>query len=224
MRHRVCKMTIQERDSHIFPRDDHDHYVEPEWVSERLFEEEEFDGPILDPACGWGRILRSADKCGFKIMGSDVVDRKPDIPEFRHLDFVATQEQAIYRWWAQAGSIVCNPPFELIKEFTHRACVIMRGDQSLKSNVTKVAMICLVRRLPAASWLKELPLCKVLMMTPRPSMPTAAHILVGGKVGGGQQDFAWLIFKRGYRGHASIGWLRREGYRHEYFGHKKRTS
>jgi hypothetical protein len=45
------------RSSHIFERDEHDHYVEPEWVSERLFDVEQLQGPILDPACGWFRIL-----------------------------------------------------------------------------------------------------------------------------------------------------------------------
>jgi hypothetical protein len=197
---------VRRRDSHIFARQDVDHYVEPEWVSERLFDEEEFDGPILDPCCGWGRILQAARTAGYKTKGSDVVQRKG----CRHENFVAMQaNDRANRWWAQAGALICNPPFELMREFCFKACSLMRQKGS---RITKVAMIFPVRRLPAAIWLEEeLPLYKVLFLTPRPSMPTAEYIQAGGKVGGGTQDYCWVIFKRGFTRKPTIGWLHRDG-------------
>src|SRR5215813_7018792 len=48
------------RHAHIFARDGNDRYIEPQWCSRRLLEEESFVGTIHDPAAGTGRILTSA--------------------------------------------------------------------------------------------------------------------------------------------------------------------
>ena len=71
-------------------------------------------------------------------------------------------------------------------------------------------MIALWRRLPAARWLSALPLYHIWLMTPRPSMPPGSFIEAGGKVGGGTQDFCWLVFLQGYDGEPEVRWLRRE--------------
>jgi len=174
------------RNSHIFARDEHDHYVEPEWVSERLFDVEQFQGPILDPACGWSRILTSARKHGYRVRGSDIANRVgARHPDFRVLDFLMQQDASTWQWWANAGSCVSNPPFDKFKEFYRQASAL---------GFSKIAMLWLVRRLNAATWLQNTPLEKIYLLTPRPSMPTGAHILSGGKVGGGKQDFCWLVW------------------------------
>jgi hypothetical protein len=48
------------RRSHIWGRETSDHYVEPTWVSIRLFEIEDFDRSqvLLDPCGRFGRIVR----------------------------------------------------------------------------------------------------------------------------------------------------------------------
>ena len=46
--------------------------LEPEWCSQRLFEEEEFRGEVWDPCCGWGRIVRSALDAGYLVKASDM--------------------------------------------------------------------------------------------------------------------------------------------------------
>jgi hypothetical protein len=46
---------LRKRESHLWHRDLHDWYVEPIWVSERLFATVPFITGILDPACGCGR-------------------------------------------------------------------------------------------------------------------------------------------------------------------------
>jgi hypothetical protein len=203
---------LKPRKSHIFGEDPRGHYVEPTWVSERLFEEEAFDDSILDPAVGWGRITTAAYTHGYRTMGCDIVNRHPsDCRDFRIMDFTAVLEDRDYRWLGKAGAIVTNPPFRLIREYTLRACSIMQDhDGSIGSRVTKVAVIFPVRRLPAASWLEQLPLARVLMLSPRPSMPTGKYIASGGRVGGGTTDFSWLIFQRDYKGQPSMGWLHRD--------------
>ena len=51
----VAKLDVNDpraRQSHIFDRETHDHYVEEPWCSKRLFDVEPFVGTIVDPACG----------------------------------------------------------------------------------------------------------------------------------------------------------------------------
>ena len=195
--------------AHIFERDDHDHYVESFWVSRRLLETEEFGDTIADPACGWGRILKSAADLGKQVAGSDIIDRRlPDVfpksASFKMLDFVAVHTDATYKWWRHGDpDIVSNPPFNQIRDFAERAIAVVSPGR-------KVALVSPVRRLPAARWLAAMGIQKLLFLSPRPSMPTGQYILDGGKVGGGKEDFCWLIFQKGYTGSPTFGWLHRD--------------
>jgi hypothetical protein len=179
--------------SHIWQREEHEHYVEPEWCSRRLFEEERFDGTVMDPACGFGRIVMAAQHAGHKAVGLDIVDR--GWPGTVVSDFLNPAP----RW--TADNIVSNPPFDIFREFAETA---------LESPARKVAMIWLVRTLPAARWMRDTPLSRILFLTPRPSMPPGHVITAGEKPGGGKQDFCWLIWDKQHVGPASIGWLHRD--------------
>ena len=174
--------------AHIWERDPQGHYVEPEWTSGRLFDEEHF-GPaetlVLDPACGWGRILKSARSAGYATRGADIVDRLDRkslgrVP-FRVGDFL---ERPLL---PSVPAIVCNPPFDHIQEFCERA---------LQVATFKVAMLVPLRRLPAARWLQGMPLETIWVMTPRPPMPPGSYIAAGGEPGGGTADFCWLVFRK----------------------------
>lgn len=189
---------MQRRDSHIFAKDKHGHYVEPQWCSERLFETMKFANPIWDPACGWGTITTAAVAAGYKVMGTDIVDRRRHRlgGGFHKLDFLNGASPP-----GGTFSIITNPPFDHIEEFARTALVL---------GAKQVAMIMLVRRLNAAHWLCELPLSRVLLLTPRPSMPPASWIAAGNKPGGGTQDFCWILLESGYCGEPRLGWLRRD--------------
>ena len=67
----------RQRNSHLFEREEHDHYVEPHWLSQRLFEVEDLDRskPMLDPCTGWGRIADAAKAAGYRVATADIVDR-----------------------------------------------------------------------------------------------------------------------------------------------------
>jgi hypothetical protein len=181
-------MSATAKNVHVFEREPHGHYVEPQWCSTRLFEVESLGAPcarVLDPACGWGRILRAAKAVGYSPIGSDIVDRLDrqglERVPFHVCDFL--HESPVRSVW----SIVCNPPFDHVESFVRHA---------LKIATFKVAMIFLLRRLPAARWLRHLPLESILLMTPRPSMPPGAWIADGNNPSGGSQDFCWLIFNK----------------------------
>lgn len=179
--------------SHIWQREEHEHYVEPEWCSRRLFDVEAFEGVVWDPACGFGRIPEAAKAAGLPAYATDIVDRGYDGPhgvaDFLRID-------------ALAPNIVSNPPFDLFEAFARHAL-------SLRST-RKVALIWLTRRLNAARWLQHTPLARLYYLTPRPSMPPGHVITRGEKPGGGKQDFCWLVWDKAHVGPATVHWLHRE--------------
>ena len=176
--------------AHSWARSENDFYIEPVWVSRRLFEVEEFHGEIWDPACGTGRITTSARSAGFPTHETDIADRGVG----SRLDFLTSDREAC--------NIVSNPPFDVAKEFTLKA---------LERATKKVAIVFPTARLNAARWLQQTPLRRVWLLTPRPSMPPGSVILAGGKPGGGKMDFSWIVFEQGYEGRSEIEWLHRDG-------------
>jgi hypothetical protein len=199
--------TATPRHSHIFKRESHGFYVEPSWVSIRLFAVEDFGATgarILDPACGWGRILQAAKLAGFTVVGSDIVDRRNDFGAFTQFPFTICDFLARSPI-GSAWSVVCNPPFDHSEAFCDRA---------LKIATYKVAVLVPLRRLPAARWLRQLPLETIYLLTPRPSMPPGAWIAGGGKVGNGIADFVWLVFNLQMPAgrEPRLRWLQRRGH------------
>lgn len=183
-------MTAIAKAAHVWDREEHEHYVEPEWCSQRLFQVEPFVQEVWDPACGFGRICESAHAAGHAVVGTDIVDRG-----YSHgsVDFLKADNVR--------ANIVSNPPFDIFQDFARHALKLARN---------KVALIWLVPRLNAARWLAETPLARVWLLTPRPSMPPGHTITAGQKPGGGTQDFCWLVWEQGYRGKPELGWLRRD--------------
>jgi hypothetical protein len=200
----------QLRRSHIFPRDPHDHYVDPEWCSARLFALESF-GPagaiVYDPACGWGHILAAAKGAGYTAIGADrrdVLQRRRlglEGIEFARRDFLIDPIPHVI------PNIVSNPPFRgnSIRLFCERALQVAQ---------LRVAMLCPLSRIVAArSWLTRLPLQKVLALTPRPSLPTATHLMNGGVAKGDRREWCWLLFDRSLSPSTKpvFEWLPRDG-------------
>jgi hypothetical protein len=179
------------RRSHIFDRDDDDFYVEPVWCSERLFAVETFTGLIWDPAAGSGTIPRSARAAGLSNFASDIADHGCGPRQ----DFLTAPAPAV------AFSIVTNPPFKLARAFVERALTLCAA---------KVAIIFPTARLNAARWLEPLPLTRVWLLTPRPSMPPGEVIARGEKPGGGKMDFCWLVFDCTHSGPPELRWLHRD--------------
>lgn len=192
---------LRRKDSKIWARHENDWYVEPEWCSRRLFEQEEFRGSIFDPACGGGNILKSARAAGYHAYGNDVVRRSEyadTVANFLNTDF-------------QADNIVSNPPFGLCDD--RKAKRHPWPEHCLKLAKFKVALL-----MPAnwvqgdqrSRWLQESPLYRVWFISPRPSMPPGEVLAAGMKPGNGTTDYAWFVWLHGYSGAPTIHWLRRE--------------
>jgi hypothetical protein len=178
----------------VWTRDPDDWYVEPEWVSERLFAVEKFEGRIWDPACGLGRVVAAARAAGYEARGSDKVIRSDHC--VTPMDFL---EQVIIL----GENIVSNPPFGIARPFIERALHLSRA---------KVAMLLPTVWANSAStgtWLESTPLYREYRIGPRPSMPPGRVIVAGEKPGRGKADFSWFVWLKGYEGRPSVHWLRK---------------
>jgi hypothetical protein len=190
-----CLQTPDQRPklTHIFSKADGLHYVEPEWCSARLFEVERFPGAIWDPFAGWGRVAENARAAGYSVRATDIADRG-----YARLD--GLQDFLTVERLDSNVSIVGNPPF--VDAIVQHAIAL---------DPVKAALIWPFARIVAAwPWLAEAPLAHVWLLTPRPAMPPGSYIAAGRKPEGARVEHAWLIFERGYRGLAQLGWLRRE--------------
>lgn len=187
-------MDAKPRNSHIFPREAFEHYVEPSWCSRRLFDVERFQGHIVDPACGWGTIVINAKQAGLEAAGYDIVDRGWD-SIMTGTDFLTTS--------ITYDNIVTNPPFDDIDLFTMHAVLRSRY---------KTAVVFPIARLPAAQdWLEPLRLARVWLLRPRPSMPPGSYLKLGHKAEGGRVDYCWLVFDHAHHGAPEMKWLHRDG-------------
>jgi hypothetical protein len=190
----TAPMGKRPRLSHVWHREASDHYVEPTWCSTRLFAVEDFDrsNVLLDPCTGFGRIADAAKAAGFAaVIAADIVDR----------GYAGCQIQDFLERKSVPPTVIGNPPFNAVEAFARHA---------LELSARKVALLFPTARLNAARWLMDLPLRRVWLLTPRPSMPPGHVIARGEKPGGGKVDFAWLVFERGYVGSPELAWLHRD--------------
>jgi hypothetical protein len=101
-------------------------------------------------------------------------------------------------------NVVCNPPYGpkgFVRKFVGHALSLTR---------MKVAVILPIAMMNAAHRMREMPLRRMWLLTPRPSMPPGHYITDGKKPGGGRPDYCWLVFDRRSAGHPELGWLFRD--------------
>lgn len=189
------------KQAHLWERDEHDWYVEPIECSRALFDAIEFDGTVWDPACGLGRIVKSARDYGLDAIGTDLVSRAEICMSEK--DFL--KDDMIKGF----SHIVSNPPFRFAEEFVRHSLKIV-PDNGM------VAMLLPLVWLSGFSqkryWLPASPLYKFFPISPRPSMPPGRVIETGIKPGNGTKDFAWFVWKNGYQGDAKVVFMNTKDY------------
>ena len=167
-----------------------DYYQDPPEATEALLRAERFSGLSWDPACGAGTIPQAMRAAGLNAIGSDLVDRGWHA-EGCHgypLDFLKAPARNV-------DNIVCNPPFNLAREFVECALVMASH---------KVAMLLPLTFLEGAkraAWLETTPLARVHVFSWRISMPV--------KPEGGKKAFAWFVWEHGWKGPAQVHLLHR---------------
>jgi hypothetical protein len=161
-------------------------YVEPPWAVHALLEVEKFDGITHDPSCGAGNIPKVFRERGIYCTGSDIVDRG-----FGYVsNFLASN--------TSYTNIVCNPPFELTKEFI---------DHALWLGIGKVAILGRLAFLESQArreWWTQVPFARLWVSSRRISMPPGG---TGVEAKGGTVAYGWFVFERTHEGPATIGWI-----------------
>lgn len=183
----------KKQNAHLWVRDPDDWYIEPQWCDDALFAAEPFNGCIVDPCCGTGRILDAARRAGYQTYGFDIKDRKRN-PAHAFILGNCFECDDVH------DNIVSNPPYLYDDEFLKLA---------LARSSFKTAVLLRAQWANAGTrsrWLQTLPLKRVLALSPRPSMPPGAVIMAGINPSGGKQDFSWFVFERGYTGKPEFGW------------------
>ena len=196
------------KSARVFAQDPHQWYVEPVEATAGLLRVERFVGPIWDPACGGGNVLRACKAAGCQVIGTDIVKRVPvDLAlEFKgEHDFlgsdVAPHEAR------RATDLIFNPPFFKARgteAFIRKALTIARGKVAVFADVKFLAS----QRRAAGLFAEHCP-HRVWTLAKRPSCPPGAYLAAGNTAEGGTADWGWLVWDltapptRTYQG----GWI-----------------
>lgn len=179
-----------EKNAHVWPRDQHDWYVEPRASVDFLLDRERFSGPVWDPACGQGTIVKACLDRGLEAYGTDLIRRMYSRPAWFPgvLNFAEGRKDL-----ARRREIISNPPYLKAKgaeAFIRRALALPR--------IEKVAMVVNAKFMfgdgRARGLYTELPPTRAWPIFPRPSMPPGEWLANGQKAGGGVEDFVWLVW------------------------------
>lgn len=180
----------------LFTKDPHGFYQEPPEASALLFaSRERFHGSIIDPACGEGRVVKSARRAGYKAAGFDLIPRGFGVGG---IDFLFPGNYGP----GSADNIVSNPPFHLWERFLARALVVARHKVVFMLDLQQLAGEQRRDRL----WLTDTPLVRVYVMGKRMSCPPGGR---GINPERGWKNHAWYVWHKGARdrGEPVIRWL-----------------
>lgn len=187
-----------------YEREPFDWYIEPAWCHELLHQVEDFQGEVVDPACGVGTGLKVAADRGHRVLGIDIVDRR------EHAAFgfpLLLGDFAERPPIDEADNFIGNPPYSYrpdIAEIYIRRCLLRaRG---------KVALLLPVKFLASQGrydLFTQTPLTDVRILSSRPSMPPGSLYVQGLiEAKGGAIDYMWLVWDVGARpGNPRTSWL-----------------
>ncbi len=196
----------RDKNAKLWERHPEDWYVDPDWCSARLFDEERFEGQIHDPFCGAGSIIRSAVSKGLQVSGYDIAHpQERDMAEHSWHSMNYLMDGRLHR------NIVSNPPFSLCDPRKDKSQCCVR--HALNHSIGKIAFLIPTSWMNAAgrgAWLETTRLQTVYLLGPRPSMPPGPVIQAGIKPGNGTKDFAWFVWQHGFEGTPQLKWLRRD--------------
>ena len=182
--------TLHRHVTQDYERDERDWYVEPSWCWRALFETVTITGTVLDPACGGGTGLEYCAANGIHAMGSDIVDRGAGIAG---LDFLANG------YPLRADNIISNPPYRLTVEFAYQALLYANRSVAL---LVPLPFLCSQRRYELFA---NTPVAHVVALSRRPSMPPGGR---GIKVGGGKEDYCWIVWEHDHEGPVHMHWAK----------------
>jgi len=166
-----------------------DFHETPRVAIEALLKVEDFDGPVWEPACGYGAISKVLEAHGIPVVSTDLVER--GYGQGR-IDF-------LMEMGPRAPNIITNPPFKLAAEFACKAASF---------SPAKVALLCRLGWLEGKSrrlMFMRTGLARVWVFSGR--LPMMHRVGWAGKESTSAIAFAWFVWDRDHYGPPELGWL-----------------
>ena len=171
-------------------REKDDFYPTPATSMIPFFNQETFQGPVWEPACGMGDMSKMMESYGNEVVSTDLVDRgygKTGV------DFLMETELL-------APNIVTNPPYKLAQEFIQKA--IDLGAQKH----------CWLLRLAFLEGVKRFndlyahnPPARIYVFSKRQTMIRGDHDEAW--YGSGKMAFMWAVWIKDFKGTTELDWL-----------------
>lgn len=95
-------------------REQNDYYATPFVATEKLLEVEKFSNKIYEPFVGGGHIATVLEDNGYKVRGSDIIDRGYHDTEI--IDFLNCKDEPV------DADIISNPPYKYVADCWAKAC------------------------------------------------------------------------------------------------------
>ena len=170
-----------------------DFNITPAFVTEALLEVEQFDGPILEPACGTGEMAAVLKTHGYEVEASDLIDRGYGVGG-RH--FLNRSERV--------ANIVTNPPYGWDGKNLH----LKFAAHAINLAERKTALLLPLHFLETpkrARFLAASPLRAMYLFTYR------VYTIGDGFTGkpASLTAYAWFVWERGHKAEPNIRWLHR---------------
>lgn len=167
-----------------------DYYATEPKATEWLCRLEQFDGRILEPACGEGHISEGLKAAGYEVVSRDLVDRGYG----EVADFLAIDNQ---EW---KGNIVTNPPYKYAQQFVEKALSIIPEGK-------KVAMFLKLQFLEGKArraLFRSTPPIRVWVSSSRLNCAKNGDFNANQ---GGALAYAWFVWEKGYKGDTTVKWF-----------------
>lgn len=176
------------------PRSANDFYVEEPWMVRGLFDVQRFEGPVWDPACGTGTIVKAARSIGLDAIGSDIVHRgwPEHEDDLTKTDFLTGGRTL---WMTNAENVICNPPFNLAAEFVRRALHLVPGKVAMLLRLAFIESVGRSDLFTGGHFMALHPFAR------RGHMPPGGSNLPRK---GGAVAFAWFVWSRRHNGDAIV--------------------
>lgn len=174
-------------------REENDYYATNPKHVEELLQVETFNNQIWECAVGGGHIASVLEKQGYKVYGTDIVDR--GYHAYEYFDFL--DENNLKQWH---GDIITNPPYKYAKEFIHNAInVIDEGN--------KVAMFLKLTFLEGQArkqlFNKYPP--KIIYVYSKRALCAKNGEFKNTK--SSAVAYAWFVWEKGFQGNPIIKWI-----------------
>ncbi len=173
-------------------RAENDFYRTPPIATTRFLAVERFFGRTWEPACGDGAISEVLKAAGHDVVSSDLIDRGYGT----RADFLTAPLPA------NALNIVTNPPYTHAEEFARRGLELL-------SPGGKLALLCRLLWLESKgrrSFFETSGLTNVWVFAGRINVArNGVDFGDGGE--GGMVAFAWYVWRVGYTGRPTLGWI-----------------